>query len=645
MRKTLGMKIVAYIGALAFALGLCSAATLQGRFSSKENIASVAFPLKELGTNLPDNWESFRFLVLEIRSSTAQRFLLGIDTNNGLHEKRTHVFPKAWVRLSIQLEYFREKPQPGTDLAATVNKPLTVGFMHIEGGSVGPLTGVKGLSIKFYTPLNNPVVEIRSVRLENENPGSAYLETFPFVDAFGQWALSDFEGKVSSAEALRKIWDAEEASLKPLQVKVSKYGGYLSETHRATGFFRVEKLNGRWWFIDPEGHPFLSIGMNGIGPGGGGGYSQAPGLEHVFAIIPETPAPQTGQNGQSGPAGGFRRTPSFGELNQQMRYGENWREKWTDLTLRRMEAWGINTGSIRENTKPYMVHLGNYGVSQVFGLQDVYVPDYAQRVEQAVQRTVSQHKDSPWLIGYFLQNEPSWLEQEARVCELILSGTGIPLKEALQEYLKAGDTPQRRTEFVHQTFRKHIETVSRFLRQYDPNHLSLGIRFGHATVPHPAILKICKDFFDVFSFNTYRLSPNMDYVNEVSRAIDLPMILGEFHFGTVDRGMAPGLVQVANQKERAVAFRYFAENAFAHPALIGISWFQYTDQGLLGRGDGERYNIGIVDVTDQPYPIVKGIMEAATHAYEIHAGKRNPSTRIPLGLRGNEDDLKSRSNQ
>ena len=48
-----------------------------------------------------------------------------------------------------------------------------------------------------------------------------------------------------------------------------------------------------------------------------------------------------------------------------------------------------------------------------------------------------------------------------------------------------------------------------------------------------------KIFFDVYSFNTYRLSPNMDYVNEVARKIDLPMILGEFHFGTVDRGMAP----------------------------------------------------------------------------------------------------------
>lgn len=614
--------------------------TLQHSFSSKDNIASIEFPVEDLGQDIPGNWENFKFLVLEMRSSTAQRFLLGIDTDNGLHEKRTHVFPQAWVRLSVPLEYFREKPRPGSDLAATVNKPLTVGFMHIEGGTVGPLTGVKGLSFKFYTPLNNPTIEIRSVRLETENPGSAYLDTIPLVDEFGQWNRADFEGKVRTEAQLKKEWADEDAQLKPLPVKVSKYGGYLARQSKATGFFRVEKIDDRWWFVDPEGYLFLSIGVNGINsPGGGGGASQAKGLENVFKAFP----PSDQSAGQNAGFGG--RAPSFGQWNLQRRYGDDWRDKWAQMTLRRMDAWGINTGSVVANTKPYMVQLGNNRISSVSGLQDIYVANYETLIDQAVKQAVEPQKDNPYLIGYFLQNEPSWLEQEPRVCELILSGEDVPIKAALKEFLKGGDTPARRTEFVHSTFRKHIETVSKYLRLYDPNHLSLGIRFGHSNVPHADILKICKDFFDVFSFNTYRLSPNMDYVNEVSKKIDLPMIMGEFHFGTVDRGMAPGLVQVANQQERAVAFRYFAENAFAHPALIGIAWFQYTDQGMLGRGDGERYNIGLIDVTDRPYPIVKGIMEAATNAYEVHGGSKKPFSQIPAGLRGNEDDLKSMSNQ
>ena len=604
---------------------------LRHTFDSSESIDSHLFPLEALGEDMQENWEPYEYIVLEMRSSTAQRFLLGIDTDNGLHEKRTHVFPKVWVRLSIPLNYFREKPRPSSSLAATVNKPLTVGFMHIEGGTVGPLTGVKGLSIKYYTPLNNPTIEIRSVKLTNESPGNDYLDTIPYVDEFGQWTLEDFEGKVHSLEELEEQWEQEEENLEPLSDQLSKYGGYLAKRSEATGFFRVEKIDGKWWFIGPDGYCFLSLGAVGIErPGGGGSASDKEGLEHVFTVYPPE---------------GERGYITFGEWNLQRRYGEEWREDWADMTLRRMDAWGINTGSVRPRTKPYLAYAGRFRVPNIFGLQDIYIPEYEGMIEDAVKNAVSERKDDPYLIGYFLQNEPSWLGQEPRVCDLILNGEDTKIKSVLTAFLEEGDTPERRTDFVHSTYRKHIETVTRFVHQYDPNHLILGIRFGHSHVPHENILSICKDYFDVFSFNTYRIMPNMEYVDEIAERIDLPMILGEFHFGTIDRGMAPGLVQVANQQERAVAFQYFAENAFAHPSIIGIAWFQYTDQGLIGRRDGERYNIGLIDVTDRPYPIVEGVIEAASNAYEVHLGEKEPFSQLPKGLRGNEDDLKSMSNQ
>ena len=30
---------------------------------------------------------------------------------------------------------------------------------------------------------------------------------------------------------------------------------------RATGFFRAEKVGGKWWLVDPEGHLFFSLGV------------------------------------------------------------------------------------------------------------------------------------------------------------------------------------------------------------------------------------------------------------------------------------------------------------------------------------------------------------------------------------------------
>ena len=50
-----------------------------------------------------------------------------------------------------------------------------------------------------------------------------------------------------------------------------------------------------------------------------------------------------------------------------------------------------------------------------------------------------------------------------------------------------------------------------------------------------------------------------------------------------------------------MAYRYYVENTLAMPAMIGTHWFQWTDEANTGRGDGENYNIGFIDVTDRPY--------------------------------------------
>ena len=210
------------------AISSCKQGELRHRFDSSKDTDYYEFSLGDLGLAGVDNWEPYKYMILEIRSSTAQRFLLGINTDNGLHEKRTHVLPQAWVKLCIPLEYYREKPKPSNDLAATVNKPQNgVGFQHIEGGTVGPLTGVKGIGIKYYTPLDNPVVEIRSFRLSNEYETPSYLGETPYVDMFGQWADGEFEGKVHSMEELQEVWAREEQTISSEALPRSKFGGFL----------------------------------------------------------------------------------------------------------------------------------------------------------------------------------------------------------------------------------------------------------------------------------------------------------------------------------------------------------------------------------------------------------------------------------
>ena len=63
-----------------------------------------------------------------------------------------------------------------------------------------------------------------------------------------------------------------------------------------------------------------------------------------------------------------------------------------------------------------------------------------------------------------------------------------------------------------------------------------------------------------------------------------------------------GLVPTASQQERAAAYREYVHSALKNPLLVGTHWFQYGDQATTGRGDGENYQIGFVDICDAPYP-------------------------------------------
>jgi hypothetical protein len=127
-------------------------------------------------------------------------------------------------------------------------------------------------------------------------------------------------------------------------------------------------------------------------------------------------------------------------------------------------------------------------------------------------------------------------------------------------------------------------------------------------------------------------------MDRILNQTDMPMIIGEYHFGTVDRGMAQALIQVENQKERGVAYRNYTERAFAHPGLIGVAYFQWSDQDLTGRRyDGENYNCGLVDVTDRPYPyMVDYIKATAKSIFEVHSGNDTPFDQMPLNPCGLE---------
>jgi hypothetical protein len=141
---------------------------------------------------------------------------------------------------------------------------------------------------------------------------------------------------------------------------------------------------------------------------------------------------------------------------------------------------------------------------------------------------------------------------------------------------------------------------------------------------------IAAQVFDVCSINVYEYEPTKQLIR-AAQISNRPILIGEYHIGVPADGLSAGLVQAKDQAERGLAYRYFLEQAASIPGFVGAYWFEWKDEPVLGRMDGENYNIGFVDVTDRPYSeLVEAAKIAHQRLYDVHSGKQLPYARHPL---------------
>ncbi|MCG3197629.1 MAG: hypothetical protein GHCLOJNM_02117 [bacterium] len=471
----------------------------------------------------------------------------------------------------------------------------------------------------------------------------------PFVDRFGQYKHATWPGKLSGEEELRARAVEEERMLSSTEAwsDHDRFAGWKGGPKlEATGWFRTEKRDGRWWLVTPEGNLFFSAGIDCVGA-----WEQTFVEKRAdwFDWLPEESGDPfskyfgrvEGAHSMADIIGGKGRTFSFYRANLHRKHGEKWRDAWKSVTARRLRAWGFNTvGNWSEtdvaldNGLPYVASLhlpsklrrldGAYGYWGA--MVDVYDPLFADIVDEAVAGVAERHSASPLCIGFFSDNELSWetvqkgvlscsADQPARKALIRKLRSKHPSIESLNarwgtqaaswEALRAPE-PLSVTagadldEFVSEFARVYFETIRVMLAKHAPHQLYLGCRFS--TRPGPAV-RACAEFADVVSFNIYTAGIDEEICGMLGE-IGRPALIGEFHFGAMDRGMFhPGLVPTESQAERAEAFERYVRSALECSSVVGCHWFQYVDEPITGRWfDGENYNIGFVDVTDTPYP-------------------------------------------
>ena len=176
------------------------------------------------------------------------------------------------------------------------------------------------------------------------------------VDQYGQYTKQTWDGKVTSDADLTSRATSEEATL-DTQIqqiedmnKYTQYGGWKNEAlkQEATGRFYVKKVDGKWTYIDPEGYPFISTGLDIIRLGdsltwiSGRNGDNANNIS-LFQDLPSKTGPlgdhYTTVTSAKPPYGlssgdGF----NFYSANLERKYGQDWLTEWTETTIKRFKA-------------------------------------------------------------------------------------------------------------------------------------------------------------------------------------------------------------------------------------------------------------------------------------------------------------------
>lgn len=646
-------------------------------FHATQNLKSIR--LTNGNDSLP--WDKARYLICELWHENPYSAIVYVDFyKKESNETMGTIVQQGGSTTSDMQQQPRISPKAG--VLPYLKTKLIIPLSHLDGQHIfmdrfprqlkGTVMGRRldisdiGMVNLRFEPLMQPDylprIEIAAIYLSDTIPAPFEKPSKPYVDEFGQWNMKDWPGKTKSRdELIKSLQELEQTAINAsLPADWSRFGGWKEKQFKATGFFRVQNDGKRWWLVDPDGFAFLSAGVDCIGNNVTGLVS---GQEDLFAWLPEDSAYKSSYHNRNG-----NKMINFLDVNLTKAYGEERKEKWESITKGLLKKWRINTIAnwsdiefAKKASIPYVLNMRNFPSTKTLlyrDFPDVFSAEYKTNAVNFASQ-LETFKNDPYLIGYFLSNEPHWAFGDNNLAfEMFAVQEQSDTKKQFAQWLKAKykspaafnqawKTDIRSFEEIPGLILKespsevcwndckefsgimvdmYVKTVCDEVRKVDPNHLNLGLRYAWIS---SELCYRAGAYFDVFSINGYSF-PGPPETAEITRRSGKPVLIGEYHFGATDRGLpATGIQGAESQQARGESYRYYLEQGFARPELIGIHYFQWMDQPIFGRFDGENYNIGFLDICLKPYRELTD-QAAASHErmYKVATGAEKPYNKV-----------------
>ncbi len=513
------------------------------------------------------------------------------------------------------------------------------------------------IQIKFPASSGEKNLILVSIITNKHAKSKLYLERkedyFPFIDEFGQYKYANWDGKIISKTQLKSAIEVEKKDLAEHKgsLEWNEFGGFKNGPKlKATDHFRTEKIDDKWWIVDPIGNLFWSAGVNSAGKLNV--LTPYVGREYFFEALPDKSDPIYGKFYKKGEY-------NFGLATLYKKYGTNNSKKYAELSLKRMHSWGLNTfaGWSYENVKqfptekrvPYTAYIGTLNPKLNEKFPDVFNPNWEMNVRNSIKRKADKLNSDPYFFGYFVDNEMHWY-QPNDMASKVLSIKGFSYgKQAYIKLLKNKFSDVKdlnsvletsflswnevkknvkiinlknieaiNIEFYKKLCHIYFKTIKNAIDEFSPGNLYLGCRW-HIDGKHrnKYNVPIGAEYLDIISFNQYD-NELTDFQYPLRENIDKPYLISEFNFGALDSGkFYPGLGYASDQRNRGEKYKNFIESALRDPKCVGAHWFMWGNSTTAGRSVvGENANCGLVSEMDTPYyELLKYIRETTYNLY------------------------------
>ena len=429
-------------------------------------------------------------------------------------------------------------------------------------------------------------------------------------------------------------------------------------------FFRVAKIHGIWWVINPQGKRMVVKGVGEVRT-----LPHIERLEGVYGkeMIP-TPLLMPWQ-------GTHRCRPtSLLSLAIQARrllsWGFNNAGPWSDPQCAGVKFHG------RRLSFSAVLNIGvDYQSSKHESFPDVFNPNFAVFADKLCQRRCTPWKNDPNVLGWFSDNELDWgpgwggspspdgllwfflnfppqsFGHHAAVAFLkkcygkiskldrawhakYQSWQALDLAQHVPELFTSGQMQtgagaqydKYQGIFMGMVARRYSRVCRDAIKAADPNHLYLGQKFPG----WPGALVAAADakYADVISVDIYNVTNPTPLLKKFA-AFDKPIIIAEFSFRAKDSGLpntiGAGLL-VHTQTQRAADTVEYLRHAMAVRQVIGYDWWQYMDEPRWGRwpsplySGGENSNYGLIRRNGTAYKrITRAFTKFNAAAQSLHA--------------------------